>query len=278
MSEFQDSIYLLRNNLDRSLYVKRGEGEDLQAFSFDGVVQVRHAIQDKILGLPTPTFFYQCHEDSTYVSKLDSLETLEGCPIFSRRMIDTLLSIRDFRHRIYPIAVLKERGNLEPYKDVQKFNKSSLRDDLFIFQTLEFLDIFDWDNSEYTQEDYDEEMNIPTYIDRFVLKTPDDGFPPLFRLPFKMTNHFISREAREALKKEGIIGPAFTPLSRPGGNSEVDVPINVQRSVELIHEADKHQRRIDRVFTRAEEERAKGNDSLADRLEQEAHDLMRMSG
>ena len=93
-----------------------------------------------------------------------------------------------------------------------------------------------------------------------------------------MTNLFISREARQALEKGGIVGPAFTPLSRPGGNSEVDIPINEERSAELIHEADKHQRRIDRVFTRAEEERAKGNDSLADRLEQEAHDLMRMSG
>ena len=134
MSELQDSIYLLRNNLDRSLYSKRGEGEDLQAFSFDGVAQVRRAIQDKILGLPTPTFFYQCHEDSTYVTKLDSLEALEGCPIFSQRMIDTLLSIQDFKHKIYPIAILKERGNLEPYKDVQKFKESSLRDDLFIFK------------------------------------------------------------------------------------------------------------------------------------------------
>jgi hypothetical protein len=276
MSEFQDLVYLLGNNLDRSRHAKRSEGYDLQAFSFDGVMQVRRAIQNTILDLPTPTFFYQCHEDSTYINELDSLETLEGCPIFSQRMIDTLLSVSNFSHKKYPIAILESR-DYDPYKDPEKFTTLSLRDDLFIFQVLEFLDIFDWDKSEYTQEEYDKEMNIPTRINQFVLNTPDGGFPPLFRLPFKSTNLFVSKEAREVLKNEEIIGPSFMPLLHPRGNAEVDIPINKARSVESIRESDKNQRRVDRVFTRAEEERAKGNNSLADRLEQEAHDLMRIS-
>lgn len=278
MSNFQDSVYILGNNLDRSNYVKRGEGYDLQAFSFDKVMEVRRAEENKVLDLPELTFFYKCHEDDRYIRKLDSLQTLEGCPIFSQKMIDVLLSVHEFEYRKYPIAIIEDR-NHNPYEDVEKHRNLSLRNDLFIFQPLIYLDVFDWEKSDYDQDDYDKDLNVPTYIREFVLKKPNDGFPPLFRLlPLQSMNLFVSREARESLKDAEIVGLAFTPLLNPRGNSEVDVPINEERSAELMHEADKHRRRIDRVFTRAEEERAKGNDSLADRLEQKAHDLMRMSG
>jgi hypothetical protein len=277
MSEFNDLAYILRSDNNRFHNVERGEGYDVQAFSFDGVDQVRRTDENKVLNLPNPTMFYQ-HKCPEYLNELDNVKALEGCPIFSQKIIDVLLSIRDFKHRVYPIAVLKERGNLEPYKDIEKFKKLSLRDDLYIFQTMEFLDIFDWQKSSYEQDDYDIELNVPTYIRQFVLKEPDGGFPPLFRLlPLQSMEIFISKEAREALKVSGTKGLSFASLLFPMRDSEVDVPINEIRTTESSREAEKHQKRVDRVFTRAEEERAKGNDSLADRLEQEAHDLMRMS-
>jgi hypothetical protein len=278
MSDFKNLVYILENNLDRSNYLRSGEGYDIQAFSFDKVMEVRRAEENKVLDLLALTFFYKCHDDDRYIKKLDSLQALEGCPIFSQRMIDVILSVRDFEYRKYPIAIIESRHH-NPYEDVDKYKKLSLRDDLFIFQPLVYLDVFDWERSDFDQDEYDKDLNVPTYIREFVLKEPNGGFPPLFRLlPLQSMNLFISREAREELRNAEIVGPSFTPLSRPSGNSEIDISINEARSAELTRESDKHQRRIDRVFTRAEEERAKGNDSLADRLEQEAHDLMRMSG
>jgi hypothetical protein len=276
MSEFQDQVYLLENNLNRFRNVERGEGYDLEAFSFEEVMQVRYSVQSKILNLPDPTFFYR-NKGKDFLYRLDSLAALEGCPIFSQKMIDVLLSVRKFNYKKYPIAVLDDR-DLNPYEDIHKYKELSLRNDLFIFQTLEFLDLFDWEKSKYTQEDFDKDMNIPTYIREFVLKTPKSGFPPLFRLPFKSTNLFISREAREALRRAGITGTAFTLLSRPRGNSEIDVPIDMLKDLHLEHEVDQHQQKINKTFAEAKRERLKGNDARADRLEQKAHDLMRDIG
>jgi hypothetical protein len=122
--------------------------------------------------------------------------------------------------------VLKEKNNIDPYKDIEKSKKLSLRNDLFIFQTLEFIDVFDWEKSEYIQEDFDKDMNIPTHVNKFALKEPDKGFPPLFRLPFKQSSLFISGEARKVLKELNIKGPSFRSLLSPGRNSITDVSID----------------------------------------------------
>jgi hypothetical protein len=226
MSEFPDLVYILENNLDRFRSVERGDAYDLQAFSFDGVMDVRRVEENKVLDLPNPTFFYQIHDNSNYINKLDSLATLEGCPIFSQRMIDVLLSVRQFKYRKYPIVILENR-DCNPYEDIKKFKALSLRNDLFIFQALEFIDVFDWKKSDYRQGDLDKELGTPGRIRQFILNTPDGGFPPLFRLPpLQAINLFISREARKALKEAGVKGPDFTPLLRPRGNSETDVPMD----------------------------------------------------
>jgi hypothetical protein len=278
MAELQDSIYLLSYDFDRFHYVPRGDGHDVEAFSFDGVTQIRQADEDKILDLPTPTFFYQ-YECKGYLDQLDSLYALEGCPIFSQRMIDVLLSVGKFAYRQYPIAVLEERGELDPYEDVEKFKRMSLRNDLFIFQTLEFLDIFDWEKSKYSQTDLSRRLNVPGDVSRYVLKAPNNGFPPLFRLPpLYPIDLFISREAREALEKAGITGNGFKSLLHPMGNPEIDVPIQEVLDPQLNLEIEKRQKMIVTVFERAKEERTKGNNDIANRLEQKAHDFMRDIG
>jgi hypothetical protein len=138
--------------------------------------------------------------------------------------------VREFAHKKYPIAVLKEQGDFNPYEDIEKFKGLSVRNDLFIFQTLEHLDIFDWEKSNYEQDEYEKEQNIPGYIRGFVLKTPEGGFPPLFRLPYKSSKLFVSREARESLKNAKIKGTSFTSLLNPMGNSEIDVPVDLNES------------------------------------------------
>jgi hypothetical protein len=230
MSELQELAYVLEHDHNRCRYIERGEGYDVVAFSFDGVMEVRRTHKNKILDLPDPTFFYQYHEKCKYISTLDSLYALEGCPIFSQKMIDVLLSVHDFKYRKYPIAILEERDDIDPYEDVDKFREMSVRDDLFIFQVLEALDIFDWERSDYRQGELDKELGTPSHVRKFVLKTPETGFPPLFHLLYPQSNIqsvslFISREARAALKNAGITGTSFASLLRPRGNSEIDVPL-----------------------------------------------------
>jgi hypothetical protein len=279
MSDLQELAYLLRHDLERFNHIERGEGYDVQAFSFNGVTQVREADEDKLLTLPAPTFFYQ-HKRPEYLRKLDSFYAQEGCPIFSQRMIDTLLSVKEFSYRKYPIAILEERGAIDPYEDVEKFKKLSLRDDLFIFQVLEALDIFDWDKSEYSK--YEEEDTMPDDVDRYVLKVPEGGLPPIFRILYppnlQSVQLFVSREAREALGKSEITGVAFGTLSRPWGNSEVDVPVEDPSDADLDREVEQHRKKIERVFAEAERWREQGDDDRADRIEQKAHDLMRDIG
>ena len=109
-------------------------------------------------------------------------------------MIDTLLSIKEFNYRKYKIAILEE-GNIqfqdkpdgykipEPYLKPDKFKKKSIRDDMYVFQTLEILsDVFDWENSIYHQGELSKRVNSPGHVREFVLKEPINGFPPLFRL------------------------------------------------------------------------------------------------
>jgi hypothetical protein len=279
MSDIQELVYLLRPNLKRFHNTERGTGYDVKAFSFDGVAQVREVHQNKVLTLPTPTFFYQ-NKRPEYLRNLDVLHAQEGCPIFSQRMIDILLSVRNFSYKKYPIAILKEGGNIEPYKDTESFKNLSIRNDLYIFQVLESLDIFDWENSDY--EKYDDEDVSPGYVRKFVLSSPQSEFPPIFRLSygsnFSSVQLFVSREVREALKMAGITGTAFTSLLRPRGNSEIDVPIEDPSDTDLEHEVEQHQKKIERVFAEAEKWREQGDDDRADRIEQKAHDLMRDIG
>jgi hypothetical protein len=279
MSNSGEPVYILENDLKRFRNIESGEGYDLEAFGFDEVADIRRIDENNTLNLPTPTFFYQ-YKRPEYLRKLDSFCALEGVPIFSSRMIETLLSVSDFKYRKYPIAVLEERGRVDPYTDVKKFKSLSLRDDLFMFQTLEFCDIFDWEKSEYSK--YDEEDSSPGYVRKYVLKELGREYPPLFRLLYppdrQSVQLFISKEAREALKEAEITGTAFTSLLRPRGNSEVDISVDAPGDLVLRQKVERHQTKIDKVFARAKEERLKGNDEKADLLDREAHNLMRDIG
>jgi hypothetical protein len=154
-------------------------------------------------------------------------------------MIDALFSVKSFKFNQYPIAILEEGAVKfqdnpdgykppDPYMDIAYYKKKSIRNDLFIVQTLEFLDIFDWEKSDYTQSEFNKERNSPGIVNAFVLKDTEFDLPPLFRLTTSPTRLFISSEARDALKKAQIRGPAFLSLRgyRPDSQLQVDVPIS----------------------------------------------------
>jgi hypothetical protein len=232
-----DAVYLLHESISRLSYMERGDAFDLKAFSFSKGSEIRNSHLPKPLDLPNPTFFYE-YSKRKFITELDVLYSMEAQCLYSERMIETLASVKEFSFQKYPIAILgdvavKFQDNpdgykmLDPYSDPEKYKKQSIRDDMYIFQTTEVLDVFDWEKSIYKQYDFDKEANIPSSIREFVLKEPAGGFPPLFRLPFKSSNLFVSAEARMALKLAGIKGLAFLSLKgfSPTSQLEIDVPV-----------------------------------------------------
>jgi hypothetical protein len=232
-----DKVYEFRNNISRLSSMERGDAYDLKEFDFPKMGEIRRIYENRLLELPETTFFY-LYSHKSYIQTLDSFHALDTDCIYSKKMIDTLLSVRDFKHHMYPIAVLEE-GAIKfqrnpngykapkPYEDPQSFKKKSLREDLLIFQTLEFLDVFDWEKSDYRQSELSKEVGSPGRVNEYVFKEPSGGFPPLFRLVNDPITLFISAEARDALNKAGIRGPAYLSLRgfRPDSQIQIDVPI-----------------------------------------------------
>jgi hypothetical protein len=228
-----EKVFELKSDIKRLSFMERGDAYDLKAFDFSKMSELRNIHKEKSLDLPETTFFYK-YSTHEYVSTLDNLHALQTNCIYSKRMIDVLLSVRDFKHRLYPVAILEE-GAIKfqkksdgyvppkPYGDPEFFKLQSIRDDLFILQTLEFLDVFDWEKSKYRK--YDETDTSPGSVKEYVFKEPSGGYPPLFRLPYHPVHLFISGEARAALKKAGIRGIAFSPLEDTW-QSEVDLAIS----------------------------------------------------
>jgi hypothetical protein len=126
----------------------------------------------------------------------------EQWPIMSKRMLNTLLTVKDFSHQVIPIVM----------KDIfvpPQFDESH---DFVAVQLLEHQDVFDWENSVYRRNP--ERSDIIDRLNRLVIKIPQHGLPPLFRIaatPLE-TRLFVSAEGRAALEQAGIKGIRFDDL------------------------------------------------------------------
>jgi hypothetical protein len=132
----------------------------------------------------------------------------EGWPIMSKRMLEALLSVREFPHQVIPITMV----NLEFQDFDEQGNKLLSRTEIHDYvavQLLEHQDVFDWEQSVYERD-----PDRPTMLDscrRVVLRVPPNGLPPLFRIatvPLD-TRLYVSPEGRAALEAAGIRGVSF---------------------------------------------------------------------
>jgi hypothetical protein len=131
-------------------------------------------------------------------------------PIISRRMLDVLLSVGDFPHQVIPV-VFKSVDH-PGYSDEERRAKSLIRNhDYIILQLLELSDVFDMEKSEYNTERgvADPEMILLTDVWNVVLKEPQGGFPPIFRVKDYELRLYVSAEAKQALEDAGIQGLGF---------------------------------------------------------------------
>jgi hypothetical protein len=219
-------VYELNNDIRRLSYMERGDAYDLKSFSFSKSAELLRTYEPRLLDLPKVSFFY-VYSKKNFVEELDSLHTHGVQCVFSQKTIDVLLSVKDFQYRKYPTAILAENlpDSKTPYDNPDFYKTKSLREDLFIFQTFEFLDVFDWEKSKYRQTDLNKEVGSPGRVSEYVFQEPPGGFPPLFRLPYQPAHLFISHDARQALKLNNTKGFSFSKLNDLW-NSEVDIPIS----------------------------------------------------
>jgi hypothetical protein len=172
----------------------------------------------KLLNAPDESAFWRIKEDLNLpeVVEFDAVgEVLEAIdypytdvrwPIMSKFMLDTLLSVGNFRHRAYPLMMVD--CEVIDYAEDGRSIKSNIEfHNFFVIQVLEDLDVFDWENSIYERD-----PEVPDVIDdveKLTLIEPPNGFPPLFRIFNFETSLYVSAEARSALEKAGVRGINF---------------------------------------------------------------------
>jgi hypothetical protein len=233
-----EKAYRLEGNINRLSYMERGDTYDLKSFDFPNSSELHYIYQSRDLELPNPVFFY-VYSKPEFIRNLDALYVQNLGYVVSKRVINSLKSVKDFSHRTFPIAILEEGAikfaenpdgfkTPNPYENPDAFSKKSLRNDMYIIQTLEVLEnCFDWEKSVYRQSEFNKRHGQPGLVSEFYLNEPDSGFPPLFRVKESQTTLFVSFEARMALKLAGIKGLAFLSLKgySPTSQLEIDVPI-----------------------------------------------------
>lgn len=119
-------------------------------------------------------------------------------PVLSRRMLDTLLAIKPFGYRLYPVEI-RCRGQVIPPPSPELT--------YWLVQLTEHFDGFDAERSDWEPSRWCPAMTQELY--RLELNVPPGGLPPIFRIPQQPTTLFVSAEGREALIAAGIRGVDF---------------------------------------------------------------------
>jgi hypothetical protein len=138
-------------------------------------------------------------------------------PIVSKRMLNALESMIDFSCQIIPLVLadIEVKYNKELKQDVLSDIKNY---NYIALQLLEHLNIFDWDNSEYTLL-HKKNPTVPPVapnrlfeLNKLVLKEPAEGYPPIFRITALPRHLFVSAQAKAQLEDHNIQGIRFVPL------------------------------------------------------------------
>ena len=138
---------------------------------------------------------------------IDYLYTRPSLPVMSRRMLYVLNSIGTFPHQVISVSI---KDNESSEYDIYKLSGKYNRHEYVAVQVLEESNFFDYEKSVYEPRS---DTNIITDIDEMVLKEPSKGFPPLFRIPERPSDLYVSPQARAALEEANITGIHFIDLT-----------------------------------------------------------------
>jgi hypothetical protein len=154
---------------------------------------------DHIHTLPNPVLFFGL---MAYLPFLDYPYIENRWPIVSQEMFEVLTSVKDFKYKAYPTVIRHSNEAMHPYEPIDNF---------VILQTLEFLDAFDFDKSEYVMDE--ELIGHVEKAEKVVIKEPPGGLPPMFRLKAQEFHLYVSAAAKEALEAAGKDrGIRFVPV------------------------------------------------------------------
>jgi hypothetical protein len=124
-------------------------------------------------------------------------------------MLSVLLSVGSFSHQAIPVVMIDTEVKYN--EEIKKYAKSGARNHNFSLVRIPVhLDVFDWENSVYKLDpDLPGRVELST-VKKIVLKEPEEGFPPLFKLSAMPYALLVSAEAKTALENAGIRGTRFS--------------------------------------------------------------------
>jgi hypothetical protein len=129
-------------------------------------------------------------------------------PIMSKRMLNTLLSVREFPYRTWDVPFVGFPDNAPEGLLREGLRGGARHENEFVaVQLLEQLDIFDRENSTY--KTYTAMPDEVMSIRKLVLKVPEEGLPPVFRLKVYPVQLYVSPDGRAALEAANIKGVRF---------------------------------------------------------------------
>ena len=202
--------YRLNQNLDR---IEENDGWEAQG-SADLLFIDKFVDGHKLRGAfykPEPIDFVgEIRMEGLHMNleKLDYVLTNPDFPVMSKRMLSVLESVKDFPHQILPVIIEDMLTITDSNGKERKSGK--INSDYVAVQFLEQLNIFDRENSIYEPSFIN--PNKVGHIEKLVLKIPEEGLPPIFRITDNCTYMYVSPEAKTALEEAGITGIRFVPI------------------------------------------------------------------
>jgi hypothetical protein len=155
-----------------------------------------------------PAHGVEFHGYESSLSDTDYPYTNVAWPVMSKRMLNTLLAVKEFPHRTWDVPLVGFPDNAPEMLLREGLRDGVRHDNEFVaVQLLEHLDIFDWENSVY-KEGYVSPDKVQS-IRKLTLHVPEEGLPPIFRLKVAPVILYISPEGRAALETANIKGVRF---------------------------------------------------------------------
>lgn len=203
--------YKLGRNLDRF------EGYGEEEYSYDAQVT-----DPKRYGRSINQYFWQPEPIAefdhifmegtlSFLEGIDYLHTEPSLPIMSRRMLYVLNSVGEFFHQVISVSI--EDNEVPIHNHGTRLRSGKVNDtDYVAVQLLEYLEVFDYEKSVYKPSRYPN-SRVVSRLKKMVLKEPESGFPPLFRIPEKPLELYVSPQAKLLLEEAGITGVRFVDIA-----------------------------------------------------------------
>lgn len=132
--------------------------------------------------------------------------SFEDYPLFSKRFLVALEQAPPFKKRVISTIIQDDVGD----SGRSDYELGRTTDDFVLIQTYEILNALDYEASRYRQRD--EETGLARFVDRMVLKTPEDGFPTMFRVADAPIELLVSDEAKRILEAANLSDLEFVEV------------------------------------------------------------------